>query len=228
MGLSPIRGSMTLVPAWTYSQLETFETCPKKFYHIRVLKDVKDPPNEYSAWGERVHTAMENRIKDGTALPEGMEQWEAIANKLAALPGIKLTEQKLALSKSFQPTEWGNAWSRGIADLLIVNGKKAAVMDHKTGKRKPSEQLILYALYAFAHYPEVEEVETCFIWLKEKKIDRQKFHRDEIPEMWQEFLPRVAKLESAYTRESWPARPSGLCKGWCPVTKCEFNGRKSS
>lgn len=30
--------------AWTYSHLEAFETCPRKFYHTKVLHDVDEPP----------------------------------------------------------------------------------------------------------------------------------------------------------------------------------------
>lgn len=214
------------IPAWTYSQLDKFETCPRQFYHVRVLKDVVEPPTEHTIWGERVHTALEERVKNGTPLPEGMTHWEPIAAKLAALPGEKLCEHKMALDRSFQPAEWKDAWTRGIADLLIVNRNKAAVFDHKTGKRKPTEQLKLYAAYTFAHFPSVDEVTTAFVWLKEKKIDKQTFYRQQIPELWEGFLQRVAKLESAHERDSWPARPSGLCRGWCPVTKCEFNGKR--
>ncbi len=73
-----------------------------------------------------------------------------------------------------------------------------------------------------AHFPEVEEVETGFVWLKDKKIDKERFTREDIPKIWQEFLPRVIKLESAYERDSWPCKPSGLCKGWCPVKTCDY------
>jgi hypothetical protein len=74
----------------------------------------------------------------------------------------------------------------------------------------------------FAHYPEVNHIKTNFIWLKEKKTDGKEFHRDELPVIWRDFLPKVAKLESAYERDSWPAKPSGLCRGWCPVKTCQF------
>jgi hypothetical protein len=156
----------------------------------------------------------------GTPLPEGMQQWESIAAKLCALPGTKLCEYKMAVDSNFKQTGWKTAWTRGIADLVVINGKKAAVFDHKTGKRKLTEQLSLYAAYVFIHFPEVEEVTTGFIWLKEKKVDKETFHRDQLHEIWQGFLPRVIKLESAYDRDSWPARPSGLCKGWCHVREC--------
>jgi hypothetical protein len=212
-------------PAWTYSQLDTFETCPKKFYHLKVAKDVSDPPSVHSEWGVRVHSAFEEFMLSGTLLPDGMTQWQPLANKLASLPGTKLTEQKFAITRCFEPTEWKTAWSRGIADLVVIHKDKAAVIDYKTGKRKPSEQLDLYANYVFHQYPEVNLVTTGYVWLKEAKIDWKPLPRESVATTWQVLLPRVAKLESAYERDSWPARPSGLCKNWCPVTSCTFNGK---
>jgi hypothetical protein len=216
---------MTL-PAWTFSQLEKFETCPKQFYHVRVAKDIVEPQTEATLWGSRVHTAMEDRIRDGTPLPEGMEQWEGFAKQICAMPGEKLAEEKMALDKSFQPADWDNAWTRGIADMLIVHGNKAATLDYKTGKRKLTHQLMLYAAYTFAYYPEVETVTTGFVWLRDKKIDRETFTRADIPTIWGTFLPKVRKLEIAYEKDKWMARPSGLCRNYCSVKSCEFNGQR--
>lgn len=206
---------------WTYSHLDQFETCPKRFHEVKIAKNYPDPPGEAIKWGNEVHAAFEDRVLKGVPLPEGMKRWEGIAVKLAALPGEKFSELRMAIDKAFKPCDYWHSWSRGQPDLLVVNKQKAAVVDYKTGKRKPSEQLELYALYVFAHYPEVDAVDTAFVWLKDEKIDRKTITRDEVPVTWQSFLPRVSKLESAYERESWPARPSGLCKGWCPVTGCE-------
>lgn len=214
-------------PAWTYSQLDTFETCPKKFYHLKVIRDTVDPPTVYTEWGSKVHTAFENFILHGELLPDGMTQWQPLADKLAALKGAKFPERQYAVDKNFQPCDWDNAWTRGIADLVVIQGSSAAVLDYKTGKRKPTEQLDLYATYVFHHHPEVQKVTTGFVWLKEKKIDWQVRERDDLATIWQNLLPRVHKLESAYERGSWPAKTSGLCKAWCPVTSCKFNGRRT-
>ena len=214
------------IPAWTFSQLEKFETCPRQYYHVRVKRDIVEPPTEATMWGERVHTAMEHRIKDGTPLPEGMTQWEGLAKKLAAMPGTKMCEQQMALDRDFRPCDWKSAWTRGIADLLVVNGASAATLDYKTGKRKLTHQLMLYAGYTFATYEQVNTVTTGFVWMRDKKIDKEIFTRDQVPMIWQTFLPKVRKLENAYDRDSWPCRPSGLCKGWCPVKSCEFYKEK--
>jgi hypothetical protein len=151
-----------------------------------------------------------------------MTHWEPLAAKITKLPGVKMCEQQMALDKNFLPCDWNNAWTRGIADVLVVHGSNAVVLDHKTGKRKLTDQLALYAGYTFAYYPEVQTVTTGFVWLRDKKIDKEQFKREDVPAIWAKFLPKIRKLESAYERDAWPCRPSGLCKGWCPVKSCEF------
>lgn len=213
-------------PPWTYSQLDSYESCPRKFFHLKVLRDVVEPPTVHTDWGTAVHTAFENAILNGTPLPTGMTQWQGIADKFANLPGQKFAEYKFSIDKNFQPMEWSGSWSRGIADYLAVNGKKAVVADWKTGKRKPSEQLALYAAYTFHFFPEVDTVQTGFVWLREKKITRDTYTRDGVAGIWGGLLPRARKLESAYQRDVWPAKPSGLCKNYCPVLSCQHNGRR--
>jgi ATP-dependent exoDNAse (exonuclease V) beta subunit len=151
-----------------------------------------------------------------------MTQWQPLVDRVKKLPGDKFTECRLALDSSFKPAPWKASWTRGVIDLLVVNGEEAAVIDYKTGKFKPSEQLHLYAGYVFSHYEQVQAVKTAFVWLKEKRFSRETIQRKDLPSVWVPLLERAKKLQSAYERNSWPARPSGLCRGWCPVTKCEF------
>jgi CRISPR/Cas system-associated exonuclease Cas4 (RecB family) len=212
--------------SWTFSSIDKYETCPRQYYHLRVKRDIVEPPTEATKWGEKVHTAMEYRVRDGVELPEGMTQWEGLAAKIAAIPGEKLCEQKMSLDKNFQPVEWSAAWTRGIADLLVVSGTTAVCLDYKTGKRKLTDQLALYAGYTFAHYPQVNTVTTGFVWMKDRKIDKEAFTRVEVPMIWRKFLPKVHKLELAYEKDKWLPRPSGLCRGWCPVKHCEFYKEK--
>ena len=159
--------------SWTYSRLSAFETCAKQFYHTKVLKDVVEGETEATIWGTKVHTAFENAIQDGAPLPEGMTHWQSIADKFARLPGEKLVEYKFAVDRNFQPTDWNSAWSRGIADLVVRHKNRVLVADWKTGKKKPTEQLDLYAGYIKAMWPETESIQTAFVWLKEKKMTKK-------------------------------------------------------
>ena len=212
---------MAKMPAWTYSQLDKFETCAKQYYHTKVLRDVVEGETEATIWGTKVHTAFENAMIREEPLPEGMKHWQSIADKFARLPGDKLVEYKFAIDNSFQPTAWGTAWSRGIADLVVRHKKRVLIADWKTGKKKPTEQLDLYAGYVKAHWPDTEVIQTAFVWLKEKKITKKTLvAADAVPIIWQGFVPRVRRLERAFEQDTWPARPSGLCRGWCPVKTC--------
>lgn len=101
---------------------------------------------------------------------------------------------------------------------------KDFLVTHNTGKRKPdSKQLKIFALLIFAHYPEVERVNTAFVWLQTGKVDTERFHRKDIPVLWQDILPEVRRFELAHKNQTWTPKPSGLCRGWCPVTTCSFN-----
>ena len=208
--------------AWSYTALTAFETCPKRYYLTRVSKEVKEGATEATTWGNCVHKALELRVKDKTPLPAGMEKFEAIAAKFDNISGEVSTETKFTLDEHMKVTDWfsKDAWLRCIFDLTIDKGVTAAVLDYKTGKRKvDSKQLQLFAGVMMGVKPELEVVKTGFIWLKENKTDTQTFTRKDLPDIWGEFLPRVDRLDHAFAYNKWEAKPSGLCREWCPVGK---------
>lgn len=216
--------------AWSYSSLDAFETCARRFYLTKIVKTVAEPQTEATMWGNRVHKALELRVGKGQPLPEGMEQYESIAATILSrgTGGKVEVEQKLALNKSFRPTTWfgKDVWVRGITDVTVTKGDSAFIGDYKTGAPKPaSGQLRLTAAITFAHKPWVNNIKNAFIWLKTGETTKETFTRDDVPAIWQEFMPRVRRLEQAIEEEKFPPRPSGLCRQWCPCTGCEHNGR---
>lgn len=217
--------------AWSYSALDAFETCPKRYYLTKVAKVVVEPQSQAMKWGNEVHKALEHRLVAGTALPETMVEYEPIAARVAeAAKGGKLqAEQKMAINVRYVPTTWfaKDVWARGITDFQITKGDKMFIGDWKTGAPKPeSAQLKLTAAMAMHHNPNVKTVINTFVWLKTGEATTEKFTREDIPTIWQEFAPRVQRLEYAVADNKFPARPSGLCRAWCPVGKanCEHCG----
>lgn len=216
--------------AWSFSSLSAFETCPLRYKLTRVTKVVQEPQSEAMLWGNRVHKALEERVRDGTPLPATLAGYESISAKIAGSGGSVVVEQKLTVNENFQPTSWfaKDAWCRGIVDVGVIGSTSAVILDWKTGNRKVDlDQLKLFAGMAFAHYPEIKTVKTGFVWLKENTIDKEEFTREQIGEIWGEFLPRVARLNQAFETGRWQPKPSGLCRSWCPVGKsnCEFCGK---
>lgn len=215
--------------AWSYSSLNAFETCPHRWAETKWFKRIQEPQTEATTWGRAVHTALENRLRHKTPLPEGMEKFEPIAKTIAshAEGGRMEVEQKLAISAQFQKTGYfdKNVWLRCVADVVVTKGDKAFVGDHKTGKIVPdSDQLALTSAVVFAHKPWVKSITNAFIWLKEGKTTSETFHREDVPSIWQRFLPRVTRIEESIKQNKFPPRPSGLCRAWCPVHTCVHNG----
>jgi hypothetical protein len=210
---------------WSFSGLKDFIGCPKRYQEVKVLKNFEQKFNEAAHYGNKVHEALEKYVKDGTELPLNYQQFKAWADALIQLPGQKLTEHRMALTIDRQPCTWAakDMWVRGIADLLIIDGDHARVIDYKTGSERYPEpkQLKLMALLVFSHYPEVKKVSGALMFIMKNVIIDEEYTRDMIDELWAAFTPDLERLSQAYENNVWPANPSALCR-FCPVNTCQF------
>lgn len=215
--------------AWSYSRLNNFETCPKKYWHLSVAKDIREPEGEALRYGKLVHKAFEDCVGKGKPMPLNLRHMEKYAKKIASAKGTKLTEQQLAIDNMFQPSDWfsKDTWCRAIIDLAIVNGTHAVVIDYKTGRiSKDFTQLRLAGAMLMLHEPEIETVDLCYLWTKDKKLTRDSdtLTRAAIKDVMMELMPRIKKYEHAHRTETFPARPGFLCKKFCPVEACPYHG----
>ena len=217
---------------WSYSTLTAFETCPRKFKLTKIDRVFVEPQNEASLHGNEVHKAIERHMKNEVLLPIKYKEYLPLVEKCKAAPGKKLVEFKFALTDSFRPTDFfaKDAWCRGVIDFAVLNPEHALVLDWKTGKPKEDhDQLKLFAAVTFSCHPYLLKIDTGYVWLANNKLDSKSFVREDVAEIWQEFMPRVTRLTKAAENDNFPPKPSGLCTKWCPVTTkhCEFSGRLS-
>lgn len=218
--------------AWSFSALKTFQSCPKKYYHLKVVKDVKEQQSEIMLYGIDAHKAAELYIANNQELPGKYEFMRKQLDKLKALDGDKYCEFKFGLTKEMQPCDFfgSDVWLRGAIDLLIVNTEKgiARMIDYKFGKSKNADmsQLQLMSLAVFKMFPEVKKVKAGLLFCAEDKMMPIQYEQSNAPTMWMDWLPEVARLEAAYENNVWNPNPSGLCKAWCPVVSCVHNGKR--
>lgn len=218
--------------AWSFSALKTFQSCPKKYYHLKVAKDVKEQQSEIMLYGIDAHKAAELYIANNQELPGKYEFMRKQLDKLKALDGDKYCEFKFGLTKEMQPCDFfgSNVWLRGAIDLLVVNTEKgiARMIDYKFGKSKNADmsQLQLMSLAVFKMFPEVQKVKAGLLFCAEDKMMPIQYEQSNAPTMWMDWLPEVARLEAAYENNVWNPNPSGLCKAWCPVVSCAHNGKR--
>jgi hypothetical protein len=211
--------------AWSYSSIKTFDQCAKKYFHLKVVKDVKDEPGEAADYGTAVHEAAELFITNGTPIPEKFAFMRPIVEPLAKKKGTKYAEIKVGVTEELEPCGFfaKDVWYRGIADLLIIDGTKAWLVDYKTGKNAKyadMKQLDLLAGAIFIHYPEVEVINSALLYVVSQEMPRKIHHRQHLLTYMGVFDTQLDRLEAAKENGVWNANPSGLC-GWCPVETCE-------
>lgn len=211
----------------SYSKLKSFESCAFKYLKVDVQKLYKES-SEQLTWGNTVHSALEHALKSGQPLPAAMKPWQKWVDMVNRIPGELLVEEKWALSRDLQPTEYfgPSVWWRARGDAIKIDhdSKRAALIDWKTGAQKhDSIQLLLNATCAFAYHPEIERIKATFIWLADDCLSSDDFTRESVAASLRNgILDRIGELEGAHSTQHFPKHPSGLCMKWCPVDVCEF------
>jgi hypothetical protein len=195
-----------------------------------VVRDVKDPPTDAIMYGKSFHEAAELYIKEGKPIPPQFSFAKNALDNLKQLEGEKLCEYEMGLTASLEPCGFKdpNVWWRGVADLVILNGKEARCLDYKTGKSAKyadTDQLELMALAMFKHFPEVERVKGALFFVVSKNFIKDSYDGENQDKMWAKWLAEFNRLKFAYENDVWNPRPSGLCKKYCPVLECPHNGR---
>ena len=215
---------------WSYSSLGLFQQCPRKYYHLRVIKDIQEPPTEAILFGKEVHQAAEDYIGKGTPIPAKYKFIEPVLQILEAMPGEKLVEYKMGLTKSLEPCGFFDkqVWFRGVGDLIIIDGETASVIDYKTGassKYADTKQLELMALAVFKHFPQVTKVKAGLAFVVCEDFVRAKYTAEDAPLFWLRWIEETTRLENAYKTNVWNPKQNFTCKNYCKVLTCEHNGK---
>jgi hypothetical protein len=222
---------MNNTPAWSFSSLKGFLTCPKQYYHLRVAKDYVSAPTAATHYGTEFHKACEDYVRDGTALDPRFAYTMPVLDALKAIKGERLCEYKMALNRQLEPCEFfaKDCFIRGIGDLIILQRERgvAYCVDYKTGKSSryaDTGQLELMALMIFVLFPEIKEVRGKLLFVVPSEVVEGTYKRADRKTLWAQWLGKYSQLQAAYESGTWNAKPSGLCRNYCPVTECPHNG----
>lgn len=219
---------MTKPISWSHSSLKDFEGCARRYHATKVLKLYPYEETEATRYGNQLHKAAENYIRDKTPLPEQFAFMKPLIDTLMQKPGKVYAEQKMALSVDLEPRGWldKDVWVRGIADVLIVDkaSSTAWVVDWKSGSDKypDTDQLLLMALMVMVLHPEIDKVHSALFFVAKNSMVKHRTVEEEFNRKWKSFRERVARIEAAAASGNWNPSPSPLC-GWCPHVPCEHN-----
>lgn len=193
---------------------------------MRVLKNYTVKETEAIIYGKAVHEALELYVKDGKPLPKNYLRFKPMVDTLINIKGDKYPEYEMALTHSKEPCDFDSEdrWVRGIADLVIVDGDTAYVVDYKTGSNRypDPKQLRLMSLMMFTHFPDIQRVKGGLLFVMKNSFITEEYLRKDMDKSWGMFEQSLKRLETSYENDTWQANPTPLCK-WCSVVTCDFN-----
>ena len=211
---------------WSFSSLKDYINCPKQYQEVKVLKNYQKEMTQQILYGNQVHKALENYIKDGEPLAENYQRFAPLMDSLKEIPGEFHPELRMALNFDKKACKWSaeDCWVRGIVDFLVVDGEDAFIVDYKTGSNKYADpkQLKLMALMVFEHFLQVNNVKAGLMFVMNNSFITEEYDHETKDDLWNAFLPDLARLTHSYENDTWQANPTGLC-GWCPVRSCEHH-----
>ena len=176
---------MDTKPAWSFSSIKTFDQCPKKYYHLKVVKDYEENfKTEPILYGNEFHAAAENYVSGKVdTLDPRFDYAQATLDKLKGMKGEKLCEFKMGLTENLEPCGFydKDVWFRGVSDLTILDRESgvAKVIDYKTGKSAKyadKGQLELMALATFKYFPEVKTVKGGLLFCCMQSVYKRYIH----------------------------------------------------
>lgn len=212
------------LPVASYTFLNTWHICPHQAARRYISKDLpRETMTEEMAWGNAVHEAMEQRIRDKTPLPQTMvdyEIWAIGLDKCRVEP-----EQKLGVTAAGRPCDFfaGDVYLRGKLDApVLLSTDSAALIDWKTGKpREDPFELAIGALLLQAHRPEITRLVGSYVWLK-TGTKGPAHDVSDTARTWAVVRDTMAEVKFAVDNMRFVKTPGPLC-GWCAVKDCEHN-----
>jgi len=218
---------------WSYSSLKTFEQCPKKYFHLKVVKDVKDEGSEATLYGQELHKAAEDYLKEGKPIPPKFGYVQDTVDAIKNIPGEKHCELKLGVRKTdtgYEPCGFfdKDVWWRGIGDVIVVQDELAFSLDYKTSKNAKYadlKQLDILAAALFTHFPQIKKIKSALAFV----VSNEFVHKEHFAEMrdsyFAAFEPDLDRLATAQETGVWNTNTGPLCK-FCPVVSCEHNRKR--
>lgn len=222
-------------PVFSYTALEQFETCPRQFEAQRILRVIKNAETFERSAGEDGHTVVEKAIKGTAPVPHDRPECAGMVNfahlhfpwtrAYAEIPlALDHDWNVLPLSMNGE-VPWGRTFVFAKLDFLGLNERDNTLsyVDWKFGKStKPKMAQVEFGLLlAQLAMPSVDHAQGRLVFKDGVVTPPVMMPRAELPRVQAVWMARIQEVQDAIRNKDFPAKPSGLCRGWCNYTACE-------
>lgn len=212
----------------SFSSMSTFATCPRQFQHLYVLEDVQDEVSSEGILESACRRQIADHVKNKKEIMEPVAQ-----NAIPYLNSIKAQDAKVewtwGLTKDFEPCDFfapDAAYHDTVNYLARLEGGRAFAVEWETGDDTDDfGEMDLFALATFIHHPDVQKIRGMYVWLKPNTHTKKDYTRADIEALKEQVQEKAKPVLHGVARGEFSTKPSGLCRGRCPVTQCpEYKG----
>jgi hypothetical protein len=216
-----------MITSWSFSRYKEHKECPAKvkFKHIDKVK-VSTPKSPALLRGEVIHKEGEDFLKGKIKLVP--VSFKAFAKEMLELRKHQaIPEGKWGMTVAWTVIDffdWARCWCRLVLDAhYCPTPKLARVIDFKTGRiyGDNEDQMELYALGGFSHYPNVDEVSTELWYLDQPRNATNPlvkvYKRAQLPALQKKWRQNVIPLLS---EKRFAPRPGDYCN------RCDYSKRR--
>jgi hypothetical protein len=222
--------------SWSYSRYKDHRTCPRFAQWKHLLKKPEGPKSPAMERGGLIHKEGEFYLLGKTdkgrkvspdAVPASYAGFRKELRELRKAGA--LAEAKWGMTRDWKVIDffdWANCWVRLVLDAHHLAGKRARVVDFKTGKvylEDNLEQMELYSIGALEYYPQAEEAQVELWYL------------DQPRGMDNPLVKVFTKKQVEALRKKWRSRavPILMDKRFVPnpnftCSRCPYSKRKAS
>jgi len=233
---------------YSYSKQETYYSCPLKFKFTYIDKIKIPQSNIALEKGSYLHFKLEELFSNALGIPfnevfnfvlikdEEINVVTSLALNICKseyqqrLLNLAVNSDEVGIEAGFSfDDDWvpsgyvNNCVIRGYIDLYMVKGISAIVCDFKSGKYKEPkyqtyDQVMLYALWIFKTYPQVQSVKGIYNYVETGQQNTKTYTRIEMGYIEHYFKDKLLTIE--HTSE-FSKKVTKLCL-WCDFYKQDY------
>lgn len=215
---------MTLLTAWSYSRLSTYEKCALQARY-KYIDKLPEPPSDALERGAEAHDVLAQYLRGDRSEGADIPGWAYFGSLLNDLRSLEpMVEQQWGFNRAWEPTGWfGNdTWLRVILDAdLVYSDNTGDTVDFKTGKPYPvdtAKQAELYAISKFRRYPTLTHATVRFWYVDPVQRGAEAVYRFSRPQAEAAIPKWEKKAERMLSDDIMAPRPGEHCR-FCPFAK---------